>query len=421
MPTAELLSQGDEVVTGQITDTNSAWLATRLTEAGVLVARHNTVGDRLQDLVALLRELAGRCDVVISTGGLGPTVDDLTAEAVALAFDRPLALDPEALAEVEGMYARFGRVMPAINRKQALLPQGALRLTNHWGTAPGFAVEVGGTWMAFLPGVPREMRGMFDTWVLPALAERLALSPGELVTLRCAGAGESNLQEALADWSAEGVELGFRAAMPEVYVKLRFSAGYGTERREAVVADVRARLGAAVFAVERPGDPPRPLAAEVGARLSAAGARLAVAESCTGGRLASLCTAIPGASGWFTEGAITYANASKTRLLGVPEALIAEHGAVSEPVARAMAEGMRASSGADFALATTGIAGPDGGSEAKPVGLVHVALATPTQTLHRALRYGGDRERIQLLAATGALDLLRRHLDDAVRSEHAPR
>jgi nicotinamide-nucleotide amidase len=423
VPAVEILSQGDEVVTGQVADTNAAWLAEQLTALGFLVVRHTSVGDRIDDLIHAFTAAAERADLVLCTGGLGPTDDDLTAEAVATAFERPLALDQAALDDLIAKYARFRRVMPEVNRKQAWLPTGSLRLDNDHGTAPGFAVEERGAWMAFMPGVPREMRHMFADRILPVLRERFAVAPARLVTLRTTGVGESNLQERLAGVELPvGMVLSFRTMLPENHVKLRFPAGTSEATIQAVTADLAARIGRPLFTVEGlpegtvlPGVDTRggALIPALAHRLLDRGATLATAESCTGGLVAARCTSVAGSSAWFLEGAVTYSNAAKVRQLGVPEALLADHGAVSEPVARAMAEGIRSVSGATFGVSTTGIAGPGGATEGKPVGTVHIAVATPASTLHRELHLSGDRARIQSLAAAAVLDLLRRHLDDA--------
>jgi nicotinamide-nucleotide amidase len=410
MPTAEILSQGDEVLTGQVVDTNAAWLSERLTALGVDVVRHTAVGDRLGDIVPAVRTACERADLVLSTGGLGPTDDDLTAQAVASVFDVELVLDPIALAHIQALYVRHDRRMPAVNRKQALLPAGSVRLDNDMGTAPGFALTTDRGLAAFLPGVPREMRHLFDARVLPLLGERFDLVAGRLVTLRTTGAGESDLQERIGHFQSPDAILSFRTRLPENHVKLRFAPGVPDDRITAVARDLARRIGSPVFCIEGLDDIAGDLHAVVVHTLLRHDATVATAESCTGGRVAALLTAVPGSSGAFLEGVVTYSNAAKTRQLGVDPGLLAEHGAVSEPVARAMAEGVRDRAGATFGLSTTGIAGPGGGSEAKPVGTVHIALATPETTHHRRLRLGGDRERIQRLSAAAVLDLLRRHL-----------
>ncbi|MCB9687834.1 MAG: CinA family nicotinamide mononucleotide deamidase-related protein [Alphaproteobacteria bacterium] len=418
MPTAEILSQGDEVVTGQIADTNAAWLSERLLEQGFDVVRHTTVGDRMADLVAVIGEIAARADVCLCTGGLGPTEDDLTAEAFARAFDAPVALDPVALEQIEERFRSMGRTMSPVNRKQALLPQGSVRLDNDWGTAPGFALVGGRCWFACMPGVPREMRQLWEHRVLPLLADRFELRPGRRVILRTIGVGESDLQTAMLGWSAEGVTVGYRTKLPENHLKLWFEATVPEDEVVARVREVLERAGRWTYTIE--GLPEvadvgvdaggGTLAAAVGRRLLARGETLALAESCTGGRIASACTAVAGASAWLLEGLVTYSNAAKVRLLGVSEADLEAHGAVSEVVARAMASGVRERSGATWGVGITGIAGPSGGTPDKPVGTVHVAVASPDRVLHRALRLPGDRDRIQSLAVASALELLRRQL-----------
>ena len=413
-PTAQILSQGDEVVTGQIADTNAAWLSEQLTDLGLRIRGHRSVGDVVEHIAQDLTEAVG-VDVCVCTGGLGPTQDDLTAEAVSLAFDRPLRHDPVAEAHIRALYRRFKREMPEVNLKQALLPEGAIRLDNRWGTAPGFALVEGSTWFAFVPGVPREMRAMFAAHIHPAVAERLQLAPGRLVVLRTTGVGESTLQQRLGTFERPGVTLSYRTTMPENHIKLRFSPTTTDAEATALIDELTERIGSPLFGIDGSPEPtPRlpsgDLATVVGKHLVRHDATLAVAESCTGGRIASMCTGIPGSSTWFVEGVVTYANRSKIERLGVPGDDIAQHGAVSEPVARAMAAGIRRTAGTTYGVATTGIAGPGGGSDAKPVGTVHLALATPDGVHHRQVHMHGDRHRIQKLAAAAALDLLRRHL-----------
>lgn len=422
MARAEILSQGHEVVTGQTADTNAAWLSTELVDLGFDVTRHSSVGDVLPDLVSVLREIADRCDLCICTGGLGPTEDDLTAEAVAQAFDRPLVFDQAAMDGIEAIYARFGRTMPEVNRKQAWQPTGAIRLDNAWGTAPGFAVKAPqGALLVFVPGVPREMKAMFERRILPLLHEHFQLDRGVRVTLRTVGIGESNLQERIGP--VEGAVVSYRTRLPENHVKLLFPPSATADERAALVADVAGRIGSPLFAIE---DCPEvegrvrdaldlvggDLAQVVGRALEAGGQTLAVAESCTGGQVAAACTSFAGSSAWFLEGAVTYSNAAKIRQLGVDPDTLAAHGAVSEPVAVQMAEGIRSASGATFGLSTTGIAGPSGGTDDKPVGTVHMAVATPETTIHRRVRLAGSRNRIQAIAAASVLDMLRRHLQN---------
>ena len=417
MPIAEVLSQGDEVVTGQITDTNAAWLAEQLTDLGFTIVRHVGVGDRVADLVSAFREISTRSDLCICTGGLGPTDDDLTAMAVAEAFDRPLELDEEALAQLKERYASFGRPMAPVNERQAWLPKGSVRLDNAWGTAPGFAVLGGQTQFMCLPGVPREMRPMFEARVLPLIHQRFALRPARLVTLRCIGVGESDLQQAMGDWKAPGVVISYRTKLPENHLKLRFDPDVASVAVVSAIEGVLDCIGKWVFTIEGspsviPGfDTGGGAHHEVVGRLLAArGHTLATAESCTGGRIAAACTEIPGSSAWFLEGVVSYSNAAKVRLLGVPETLLNEHGAVSEPVVQHMAMASRERADATWGIGVSGIAGPGGGSPEKPVGTVHIAVDGPGGATHRQLRLPGDRVRVQTLSVAAALEMLRRRL-----------
>jgi len=407
MPTAEILSQGDEVVTGQVADTNAAWLSTQLTDLGFQVMRHTSVGDRLDDLCEVLSEIASRTDFCIGTGGLGPTQDDLTAEATARTFQRPLQFDPDAMAQIEARYRQADREMPEVNRKQAWLPEGCQRLDNHWGTAPGFAVTTERALMAFVPGVPREMREMFTHGVRPLLHERFDLRGGRRVTLKTTGIGESNLQERIGDFAYDDVVLSFRTKLPENHLKLRFAPDASEDYIERVTADLAHRVGSPLFGIDTGS-----LAEVVAQALCDRQETVATAESCTGGLVGSMLTAIPGSSRWYSEGAITYANAAKIRMLGVEPQVLEAHGAVSEAVACQMATGIRERAGTTYGLATTGIAGPGGGTDTKPVGTVHIAVATADHLYHRHLSLGGSRSRIQTLSAAAVIDTLRRHLQN---------
>jgi nicotinamide-nucleotide amidase len=408
-PNAILLAQGDEVLTGRTVDTNSGWLAERLTDLGVRVHRIEAVGDRQADIRATVLRALGDADLVISTGGLGPTDDDLTAAAVADALNLPLAENADALASMQRIFTQHGYQLSAVNRKQALLPQGASVLENRWGTAPGFSVTLAGATGFFLPGVPREMRAFWQHHLDPWVRAQLDTVPALLVTLRCMGVPESRAQELLTGLALpDGVALGYRSLDPEIQIKLRVPADLQTE---PLIAAVRERLGAGVFGVDSGS-----LAHVVGASLAERGETLATAESCTGGQISALVTAVAGSSRYFIEGACVYANSAKVRTCGVEPADLAAHGAVSETVARALAEGIRARAGSTYGIGTTGIAGPDGGTEHKPVGTVHLALATPIGTVHRRLRVPGGRPRVTQRAASAGLDLLRRHLQGVLTS-----
>lgn len=405
MPRAVILAQGDELTTGATVDTNSSWLAGRLWGLGVLVRRVVTAPDDQAEIASVLREAEAMADVVVSTGGLGPTSDDWTAAAAATAFDMPLELNALALAQVEARYAAWRRQPTPAARKQAVLPRGCRVLENHWGTAPAFAIDRPGCPFYFLPGVPREMKPLFESAVEPEIRARLGTVPPRLVILRTSGAPESELAERMRGIHEPGLTVGYRASMGEVQIKLRFDADVPEERASEVVSATRAALGAAVYGVDS-GD----LAEVVGRKLGERGETLAVAESCTAGRLAAFVASVPGASAWLLEGAVVYSNAAKTRAVGVPAALIEAHGAVSEEVARALAEGVRARAASTWGIGVTGIAGPGGGTAEKPVGTVHIAVAGPTGTVARKLALAGDRERIQTLSVAASLTLLLRQM-----------
>jgi nicotinamide-nucleotide amidase len=405
---AEILTIGDELLRGEIVDSNKSFLSDRLLSLDVETRFHTSVGDDPADMVDAFRRAASRVDVVLVSGGLGPTRDDLTSQVLAESLGRPLVRDEAALEGIRAFFRSVGREMTQNNAKQADFPEGAEVLPNPIGTAPGFALEEQGTLFFCLPGVPREMHRMLDEQVLPRIARRAG--DGQVVRarlLRTFGTGESMLDDQLKDVAAGGdVSLGFRTAFPDNYLRpvaRGASAAEAEARLDHVCEQIRERLGAIVYGE---GDETMPLV--VGRLLRDRGHTLAVAESCTGGLVAELLTEVPGSSAYFLGGVVAYANRAKTRFLGVPEALLEQHGAVSEPVARAMAEGVRERFGADYGVATTGISGPDGGSEGKPVGLVHIALARAEGTHAEHFVFPLDRHRHRRLTAQAALDWVRR-------------
>jgi nicotinamide-nucleotide amidase len=401
----ELLATGDELLTGQVVDTNSPWLMDRLWDLGVMVRRKTLVGDDRADLDAALRETTARADLVVVSGGMGPTEDDLTSECVAAALGVPLALDEPSLRAIEERFRRFGRTMTPNNEKQARFPRGAEVIPNRFGTAPGFAVRLGGAEVVCLPGVPVEYRGLCDEWLLPRVAARLSEVPAaRLVKLFAVPESHADhaMRPVMDDPANAGVRFGFRAHWPEVHVKWSVPGADAAARADRIAVQVRAIFGDAVW-----GEGKDELPDLVVARLAARGERVAVAESCTGGLLAELVTRVSGASAVFDLGVVAYANAMKERMVGVPAAALAAHGAVSEPVARALAEGARRAGAATWGIGVTGVAGPTGGTPEKPVGTVHLALAGPGGTTAVQRLYRGDRERIRRQAAYEALNLLR--------------
>ena len=413
---AEILCIGTELLLGNITNSNARWLAEQLAALGIPHQRQQVVGDNRERVIAAVREAAARCRLLITTGGLGPTPDDLTTEAIAAAFDTPLAERPEVWADIQAKLAARGRPITPSLRRQALLPVGADLLPNATGSAPGmiWSPQAGFTVITF-PGVPSEMRAMWTATAAPWL-QHSGMTEGLFASrmLRFWGVAESSLAEQMSDLleSANPTVAPYAGAGE---VKLRLTAR-GASQDEAkallgpVEAEIRARAGAACFGADDDS-----LASVVLEQLRCRDQTLAVAESCTGGGLGAALAAVPGASAVFLGGVIAYANAVKQELLGVAPELLAAHGAVSDPVAQAMAEGARRATGAHWALAVTGIAGPAGGSAEKPVGLVHIAVAGPDGCDSEGVRFGSSRGRgwIQQLTAGEALNRLRLRLQSA--------
>ncbi|MCG8589488.1 MAG: competence/damage-inducible protein A [Proteobacteria bacterium] len=411
---AEILTIGDELLRGEIVDSNKSFLSERLLGLDVQTHWHTSVRDDPDDMTDAFRRALARADVVLVSGGLGPTRDDLTTEILAATTGRPLELDAESLETIRGFFKRVGREMAENNAKQAYFPKGAQVLANPIGTAPGFWLEEPGCIVCCLPGVPPELYRMMDEQVIPRLGRVLAESGRErsvvrAVLLRTFGMGESTLDEELRDVAAAGdVQLGFRTAFPDNYLRpvaRGRTEAEAEERLAEVCQTIRERLGPLIYAE---GD--ETLEAVVVRLLAERGRTVAVAESCTGGSIAQKLTNVPGSSAGFLGGVVAYSNASKQALLGVSAALLETHGAVSEPVARAMAEGVRERYGADVGVSTTGISGPDGGSADKPVGLVHVALADASGTHTDHFVFPLDRIRHRLLTTQVGLDWIRRRL-----------
>jgi nicotinamide-nucleotide amidase len=408
----EVVTIGTELLLGQILDTNAAELGRALAAAGVEVVRHSSVADRPEVIRAAVTDALERTGFVITTGGLGPTRDDMTKREVAAVFGKALALDETVLRSLEDRFRRLGRAMPAVNRTQAEVPEGATVLPNPRGTAPGLWVEAEARVVVMLPGVPSEMRGLLAEEVLPRLAAR---SSGRVVrsrSVRTTGMAESALAERVGAIEEEIAPLTL-AYLPSVEgVDLRVTA-WGLHEAEAerrlaqVAARLRERAGEHAYGADG-----ADLAAVVLDQLRARKARLVVAESCTGGLLGGRITAVPGASSVFIGGVVAYDDVVKSGMLDVPPELLEQYGAVSEQVVSAMAEGVQRQFAVDAALAITGIAGPTGGTPEKPVGTVWLAARFGAQT--RALKriFPGDRGEIRARSAQAALDLLRRLLPD---------
>jgi nicotinamide-nucleotide amidase len=413
----ELITIGDELLLGFTIDTNGAFLARRLAEQGIAVVRRTAVGDTIDAIVAAVLEALDRTGAVITTGGLGPTSDDLTRDAIARVFDRELRVDDAHLAWMRDRWKkRFGRDMPESNRRQAMIPEGARKLDNKHGSAPGVFIEdERGRFVVMLPGVPRELRGMTDDTLIPLLGERGCGVGGECIkslTLRTTGVAESLLADRL-----RGVVLSERedllslAYLPGVDgVDLRMTvrahdAATADRALDAAAAAVRGAVGESIY-----GTDDDDLARVLLDQCRSKKLKIAVAESCTGGLLGARLTAIPGSSDVFVGGVIAYSNEVKVRELGVSERDLAKYGAVSEEVVRQLAIGAQKKFAVDIALAITGVAGPGGGTPEKPVGLVWICDAVGDRVEPRKIQSWGDRQEIRYRAAQAAMELARRLL-----------
>jgi nicotinamide-nucleotide amidase len=415
---AEIITAGTELLLGHVVDTNSAYISRRLAGLGVSVFRKSTVGDNLARLCHCIQEALGRADVVLITGGLGPTEDDLAREASALALGVELEEDADTLTALERFFASRGTPMPENNRKQALRPKpedGRL-LPNDVGTAPGLLFETGGRVVICLPGVPREMERMMEQSVEPYLRDRISMREGGVVivsrALRTIGIGESALEERILDLAhgRDNPTVATYAGSGECEVRITARAARTDEARamiDRVAAEVRARLGALVY-----GEDDDTLEAVAGRLLMKAGATLATAESCTGGMVAAAITSVSGSSDYFERGYVTYSNRAKQVDLGVDADIIRQHGAVSRPTAIAMAAGASRRSGASIGVSITGIAGPTGGTADKPVGTVYLALwdATHCSVVSARIKFGGDRLGVRQRSTKLCIDMVRRHV-----------
>lgn len=399
---------GTELTRGEIDNTNATWLAERLTTIGLEVTRIEAVADDAEAIRQALSRLSAQNQLVATTGGLGPTTDDITSATVAAWLGVSHVRDAAVLSGLEQRMARLGRPLTASNAQQADFPEGATLLENPNGTAPGFSVSRDGCTLFFMPGVPREMRPMFERYVEPA-ARALAQGAQHQVRLRCFGVPESTLNDKLAGLdTAHGVTIGYRAHFPEVQIKLLAVAASpeaAKSRAAAAAADARRRLGDAIYA-----EGERAMPEIIGELLRERKLTLGLAESCTGGLVSSLLTRHP-ASDFLLGGVVSYANEVKVALLGVELETLQAHGAVSPQVARQMAEGARRRVGADLGLSLTGIAGPTGATPEKPVGLVYYALSTARETVVREVNVSQrPREGVQLYAAWCGLNLIREHV-----------
>lgn len=404
---AEIITIGDELLYGSVVDTNAAHIGQRLTEIGIEPVWATTIGDDLDAIRQALDLATYRADVVVVTGGLGPTHDDVTKTAIADVTGQRLIFHEEILHQVEEMFQQRNIPMPESNRVQAFIPEGATVLDNPIGTAPGFMLTHGRATVFIMPGVPREMVKMMAEQVIPRLQERAG---GRVIlhrVLKTSGISESGLSEQIADLIAAATDVKVASLPQSTGINLRLTANAATreeawQRISALEAQVYERAGQSIY-----GTDDETIEQVVGRLLTERGATIAVAESCTGGLITDRLTDVPGSSAYFDRGLIAYSNAAKVQNLGVPEEIIKAHGAVSAETAAAMADGSRRLSRTTFGLSTTGVAGPSGGTAAKPVGLVYISLAHEGGTITREFRFGNDRRNNKVRATQAALNLVR--------------
>jgi nicotinamide-nucleotide amidase len=407
---SEILATGDEILTGAVIDSNSAHIAQKLGEAGIEVLRHGCVGDDVAALSSILKEISVRADLSIVTGGLGPTLDDITADAAAQAAGVELVLDKKAMSCIENFLKTQGKDVITLNKKQAMLPQGSDCLLNSVGTAPGFMLRIGKCAFFFLPGVPSEMRRMLADVVLPKIDEFQKEKSIRLVkSISTFGLAEAAVNESLASFSEKfpEIKLGLRAKFPIIYVKL-YVRGKDKERANILLQKasefVLNKIGKFAFSADG-----ESMEAVVGRLLRKEKATIAVAESCTGGLVSNLLTDVPGSSDYFLFSGVTYSNEAKIKVLGVSETTLKKYGAVHEETAKEMADGARRISGATYGISTSGIAGPSGGTKEKPVGAVCIGIAGPDFVESFCLNFSfNERLRNKMIFAITALDLLRR-------------
>jgi nicotinamide-nucleotide amidase len=410
---AEILSIGDELLIGQVINTNQAYIAEKLNSVGVSVARMMTVGDDQTMIIKSFEEAFARCDVVVVTGGLGPTHDDITRSAVCKFFQTDLVVNEEALERVREFFRRRGFAPRKINEDQALVPRSCTVIQNFNGTAPGYLFEQRGKYFIVMPGVPFEMKAMIKSFVVPFFAQRASGVVIQHRTLRTTGIGESFLAEQIGDVNEiippnSGLTLAFLPSPTGTRLRITAQAKSIAEAESGirnVEEKLRSKAGKYIYGADE-----EEMEQVIGKLLAERRLTLAVAESCTGGLIADRITNVPGSSNYFERGIVSYSNESKVADLGVPLALIYHHGAVSREVAEAMAFGIRVKANADIGLSTTGIAGPTGGSAEKPVGLVWIGYSDRHGTLALRFNFGDDRRRVKERASQAALELLRRKL-----------
>jgi competence/damage-inducible protein CinA-like protein len=410
----EIITTGDELMSGLTLDTNFRWAAERLSTMGFDLTFHTSVGDDEEDLKKAFGYAENRAQAIIVSGGLGPTPDDLSAGVASIYFGVGLELNRLALEMLEKNFRERGRQLSEINRKQAYLPRGSKILENFWGTAPGFQYERPGSVFFFLPGVPKEFRAMIDKYVIPELNSRSIDRPHvRTMLVKTFGLRESEVAEKLQGLGRDGIYIGYRSHFPEVHLRISAHADRDDVAQDLLdwfEGEVSKRIGDYIFSTKG-----EDLEQVVGELLSRERLTLAIAESCTGGLLAHRITNVPGSSGYFESGVVSYSNESKVDVLGVDDTLIESKGAVSAEVVQSMAEGVRKLANTDLGVGISGIAGPTGGSSEKPVGTVFIGISCKNKgTFSQRYQFRGLREEIKIISSEAALDLIRKFILNGV-------
>ena len=410
----EIITTGDELMCGLTVDTNFRWAAEKLSAMGFDLKFHTTVGDDEEDLMQAFSNAENRAQVIIVSGGLGPTPDDLSAGVASTYFGVELELNHLALEMLEQNFRDRGRQLSEINKKQAYLPRGSKVLENFWGTAPGFQYERPASVFFFLPGVPKEFRSMIDKYVIPELNSRSIDRPNvRTMLVKTFGLRESEVAEKIQGIGRDGIYVGYRAHFPEIHLRISAQADSDEEARDLlnwIEREISKRIGDYVFSTKG-----EELEQVVGEILRQKRLTLALAESCTGGLLADRITNVPGSSEYFEMGVVTYSNESKVDVLGVDKILIESKGAVSAEVVQSMAEGVRKLANTDLGVGISGIAGPTGGSSEKPVGTVFIGISCKNKgTFSHGYQFRGTREEIKIISSEAALDLIRKFISDGV-------
>lgn len=406
---AEIISIGDEILIGQIVNNNAAWIAQQLNMIGISVNQISTVGDNREQLLRVFSETSNRADIILITGGLGPTNDDITKPCLCEYFNTKLKFSSEIFEDIKKLFSDRGLPMPEINRTQAEIPENCIPIKNIHGTAPGmFFIEKNKMWFS-LPGVPHEMKAMMNNFVIPELKIRCGIQSIIHKTVYTHGMSESALAEKIKDWEnslwQDNIKLAYLPS-PGM-VKLRLSARNNSQKIDEKIQELKKIIPKLIFAVEEFGKEPETIEKTVGKLLREKNKTLAIAESCTGGYISHLITRVPGSSDYFKGGIISYSNEIKIYQLGVNEATLKEKGAVSKETALQMAEGIRKRMKSDFGIGVTGIAGPLGGTSEKPIGTVWIAVSCATQTVAEKFLFGNDRELNIIKSGLSALNMLR--------------